>query len=86
MTKSRNRLLIVLGFCALLVVASARPVAADDTYTNRIWNCLQDAADSFHWCVMYAQDWGWFKRNAWEVACGITYGIDGVACLPGSVF
>jgi hypothetical protein len=82
--KRSTRWLLVGASALVLVVVSGRKVGAQ-TFTDTIWECLNEAADAFYDCVMGAQDEGWIKRNLLEFACAVTYEIDGVACLPISV-
>ncbi|MCC7002590.1 MAG: hypothetical protein IT357_10585 [Gemmatimonadaceae bacterium] len=78
----RRFLLTTVAALGLFVALTPRTAVAQQTATDAVYNCLDRAADAFHACTMGAQEYGWFVRNFMEFGCGITYGIDGVACLP----
>ena len=78
MTKrSIVRVHFVLAFALAALFAPPR-IAAAQTPTGAVLECLDEAADDFKKCV---DDLAWYA----EALCYARYAADGVLCLPGGI-
>lgn len=78
----RRFLLTLVAALGLFVALTPRSAVAQQTATDAVYKCVDNAAQSFRDCSMGAQDYGWFVRNFMEFGCGITYAIDAALCAP----